>query len=302
MRLITKNLFIIIFSLFILSLDFYVNANPPINFELGVQGLEQVCEYENYRKFLGLKRAYLYDLPVVPKGSVVSDYLLSSDVESIREHLGDSVFCRFDAPANKWYGLPRGQDIKVDDINIMLSKVKKTNPSAVLLCFAEPSQHFLGKIVERPYISGGLSILIDWNKSIVIEYVGQGFDAGDLTRGSNGYHCCIVIPWEVSGWPVEFMWDHLRVQNISSAEYSVSRQHRVDILESMGYSKVELENCIPSAAVPKMDINLFKIIFEKCISKVVKYPGDFDTNHPTVIMANIYGEKIHVVEIWNSNS
>ena len=69
----------------------------------------------------------------------------------------------------------------------------------------------------------------------------------------------------------------------------------------MGYPKIKLENCIPSEALPKIDKYLFKNIFEKCIKKVIKYTRDFDTKHPTVIMANIYGEKIHVVEIWNSS-
>ncbi len=64
-----------------------------------------------------------------------------------------------------------------------------------MLCFAHPSQYFFGKTVERPYISEGLSIVIDWNKSITIEYVGQGFDAGELTRGNNTYHRSVVVPW-----------------------------------------------------------------------------------------------------------
>ena len=118
-----KRLFMIISGLCILN--FNVEAKPLINFGLSLQGLEQLNEYSNYRKCAGLKEACLYDLPIVTKGTVVSDQLSPSDIENIRNNLGDSVFCRFDAPSHKWYGLPRGQGIRVEDINNVLCKVKK---------------------------------------------------------------------------------------------------------------------------------------------------------------------------------
>lgn len=96
------------------------------------------------------------------------------------------------------------------------------------------------------------------------------------------------------------MWNHVNIQDIDSYTYCLSRQRRIDVLKSMGYSKTELENCIPSESLPKIDKNLFRSIFEKYINKLIKCKRDFNIKHPTVIMANIYGKKIHVVEIWNS--
>ena len=61
------------------------------------------------------KKAYLYDLPIVTKGIVIFDQLPSSGIKNVRNNLGDSVFCRFDVPSHKWYGLPRWQNItKID--------------------------------------------------------------------------------------------------------------------------------------------------------------------------------------------
>ncbi len=73
-------------------MNFNAEAKPPVNFDLSVQELEQLNEYSNYRKCAGLKKAYLYDLRIATKGTVISDQLSPSDIENVRNNLGIVFF------------------------------------------------------------------------------------------------------------------------------------------------------------------------------------------------------------------
>lgn len=278
----------------------YTSANLNI-FNLQDHGYDVVTKYKNYRKTKGFLDAFIYGLSVVPKGIIVDNYLSKENIIEIKNHLGNLFMCRPDAPLKDWYSLPRGKDLKPEEINMFLKECRKINPKSILLCFLHPSIYFTGNLVERYKISGAINILIDWGNIIEIEYVGKGFDCGELSRGINQSHTLINIPWMFVYWPPAFIWDYSIIKNISQNEYNNSRFKRICKLSNMGYSENELEVNIPK--FPKhMEKKIFCEIYEKSINKLIKFENDFDKKTPIMIMINLYGNQQHVFEIWSSIS
>lgn len=144
------------------------------------------------------------------------------------------------------------------------------------------------------------NVVIDWNGGISIEYVGQGFDGGKLTKGKNRSHTSVYIPWHISEWPAEFIWDFAKIQNIDQNMYSASREQRIQALSEFGYP-IDVEKEAILLEPVYMSKDFFINIFRNCVKEIVKYFRDFDSKFPTMILIDLYGNKQHVVEIWNSN-
>jgi hypothetical protein len=210
--------------------------------------------------------------------------------------------CRPDAPNNEWHGLPRGKDLNIENINSFFSECRRINSKAILLCSYHASVYFTGGVVERYKTSGAVNLIIDWGKSVNLEYVGPGFDGGELTRGKSRSHTSISIPWYLTDWPAHFIWSYITAQNIDSFEYTRSRETRIRSLEEMGHARSITEEQIPR--IPSfLDKKLFCDIYEKCVKKVVKYPLGFDQSVPIMILLSLYkNHKIHVFEIWDSKT
>lgn len=275
-------------------------ACQPIFFDLTHNGLEQLNQYKEYRKCKGFLQAYIYGLPVVSKGIVVDDYLKESNVIRIKNELGNLFMCRPDAPSKNWHLLPRGRNLDADHINGFLSECRKINPDVVLLCFYHPSLYFTGHVVKRYQISGAVNVVIDWNKSINIEYVGPGFDCGELTRGKNNSHTSVCVPWCVVQWPSVFIWYNVIINNMKQKSYDFSRNIRISELSRLGYSIDEVSTYVPSS--PKLtNLQMFCKIYESCIRKIINFPQNFDYKTPVMIMMNLYEDKQHVFEIWASD-
>lgn len=270
-------------------------------FDLKQHQTDIIYQYKNYRKTQGFLKAYLYGLSVVPKGVIIDDYLSDADILNVKSILGNILMCRPDAPVNEWYGLPRGKDLNPEDLNSFLTECKKINTKAVLLCFMHPSIYFTGSLVERYKISGAVNVIIDWGNCIDIEYVGSGYDCGELSRGFSSSHTTISTPWIFTDCPPWFMWNHSSIKNVNQEEYAQSRISRIKTLCDMGYPLEIIKSSIP-AHYKNMDKKLFCDIHEKCIKKIIKSGGDFDVKSPVMIMINLYEDQQHIFEIWNSKS
>ncbi len=292
---------VLIFIYGALSKEYIAYAKPNI-FDFTQDNSEVILRYGNYRKTKGLLQAYLHDLAVVPKGIIVDDYLTEEDITEIKDKIGSYFMCRPDAPSNEWHGLPRGRDLNIEGINSFLSECRKVNPKAILLCSYHASVYFTGEVVARYKTSGAANLIIDWGKSVNLEYVGPGFDGGELTRGKSSSHTSISIPWYLTDWPAHFIWDYITKQNINVSDYEKSRETRICSLEEMGHIRSITEEQIPRSPT-SVDKKLFCDIYEKCVKKVVKYPKAFDQNVPVMILLSLYkNHKIHVFEIWDSKT
>jgi hypothetical protein len=264
------------------------------------KGVRVLEKYSHYGKVRGFLVAHKCGLPVSQEGFLLTD---------IHSELGDVIndedyhvaMCRPDAPIGKGTGLPRGNDLAPEAISSFLSETRHICKEAIIIAFKHPSIELLGEYIPRYQTSGAAIALINVGENIIIEYVGLGFDAGDITRGRT-VHTSILVPWHQRySKPYEVL-RLARMSNaihyISDGNYSKCREQRItDLLEDLGEKPYEeVAAAIPSSA-SKLTPKMFSNIYENCVNKLLyvdtKFLGD-----RFAIMMNIYGHKIHVFEVY----
>lgn len=273
-----------------------------IPFNLEKQSLG-IFNFLSFRKCRGLALAWSYDLPVVKQGVIIDTPLTEEDEITLQEAFGlYPLLCRPDAPIGKWTHLPKGRDCTVTQINAFYKECLRENPNSILLCFKSPSVYFTKKRIPRYSVSGGVNILIEWYKCIVIDYVGPGFDVGELTRGCNCSHQSFFVPWNYIHYPPNQIFTDSINNHISQDAYINARDHRINTLAStFGYDITSVKQCIPQESV-KMPRSIFLTIWKECISKIVKKVHYLHSMNDLVILVNLYEEKLHVIEVWDSKT
>ena len=138
---------------------------------------------------------------------------------------------------------------------------------------------------------------------ILIDYVGPGFDVGDITRGKT-IHTAISIPWDsIYEKPIHNYKDAKMIGEglfqITDKQYQVSRNNRINELTlNLKEQEIEeIENSIPRET-PKLDYKLFKQLSDECIDKII-YGNFHMPSKPFGVMMNIYEGKFCVFEVWN---
>lgn len=259
-----------------------------------------LTKYAMYRKCYGLLTASMCDLPIVSEGFIISGSVDEKDIQEMVVDYGDIVMCRPDAKYNSWHRLLRGKDVCTKDILNYYNENRKHVSEMVLLCFKHPSIYFTGNKVERWGISGGINILFLWYSKIIVDYVGKGFDVGDISRGQTQPHQTITIDWSMVRKDLQSVWDTLSYSIISQDAYSESRKNRIEFLKTQGYNFQILENSIPLSFEP-MEYKCFQLLYKECIMPVVWKKNLFNEQIPITILVNRYQFKFHVFEIWESS-
>lgn len=234
---------------------------------------------------------------------VLRDYI---DISSpkIRQMFGEEpLLCRTDAPIGQGYKLIRGRDVKLDDINDYLEEVKECTKDGVILMSKHPSTMLTGHYTPRYKTNGAIMVVFEKNDKILIDYVGPGFDVGDITRGKT-VHTALEIPWDsIYEKPIHNYKDAKMLAKglfqIKDRQYEVSRNNRISELtwNLKEHETEEIERSIPKKT-PHLDYKLFKKLYDECVDKIIY--GNFQMpNKPFGIMMNIYEDKFCVFEVWN---
>jgi hypothetical protein len=259
-------------------------------------------DFLDFRKCYGLITAYLCHLPIVTNGFILTEKISDKDIHYLQKKYGQVIMCRADTKFNHWGNISRGKDLIIANINIHYDEIGKYSNDFILLCFQHPSLFFTNQFVERWGISGGINILILWNQQIIIEYVGKGFDVGDLSRGVNKSHMTIIIQWEMRNKNIEKIWESSKIEKLSHKDFLSSRDDRIRSLLKMGYENNILNKNIPDISF-QMTFDIFKNIYKKCVSPVINRRKLFTEEIPITLQINMYNnETFHVFEIWEANS
>lgn len=259
---------------------------------------EVLKQFSGYRKCFGLLTAGICDLPIVKRGFVFLNPVDEVNLMLLREKYGQIIMCRIDSLASSWHNIPRGRDIGVLQLSSYYEKVRNTiSPNIIFLCFQHPSIFFTGNYIERYNISGAYNALIVWGEKIIIEYVGKGFDVGDLTRGILMPHQNIEIPWECACHFSNMVNDKLHISYIDKANYTFSRERRIAALAKMGYDIETIMSNIPSEFTP-ISFSGFLQFYKKCIAPVLYKHHLFTQEKPITILVNVYGKYYHVFEVF----
>lgn len=260
-------------------------------------------QINKYGKLKGWDICNSLGLPSFGDVYILSDYI-NVDAPEIRQIFGDGpLLCRTDAPIGQGYKLIRGRDVRLDDINEYLREVKKCTQDGVILMSKHPSTMLTGHYIPRYKTNGAIMVVFEKDDKILIDYVGAGFDVGDITRGKT-IHTAIDISWDSIYEKPEYNYRYSKMINgglfqISDEQYKVSRENRIrELTENLKEKdRVEIINFIPTKT-PKLSYELFEKLYKECIDKII-YSEIRTTNKPYGIMMNIYEDKFCVFEVWN---
>lgn len=256
-----------------------------------------------YGKLKGWDICNSLNLPSFGDVYILSDYIDANNPK-IKEIFGqEPLLCRTDAPIGQGYKMIRGRDVKLDNINNYLSEVKKCSKDGVILISKHPSTMLTGHYTPRYKTNGAIMAVFEKGDRILIDYVGPGFDVGDITRGKT-IHTAISIPWEsIYEKPIHNYKDARMIGEglfqITDEQYQVSRNNRIkELTLNLKEQEIdEIDDSIPKKT-PKLDYKLFKQLCDECIDKIIY--GNFQMpSKPFGIMMNIYEDKFCVFEVWN---
>ena len=257
-------------------------------------------QYSHYGKANGLIFAHKLKLPVSNYGwicSSINDYIDLPDSEN-------KYLCRPDAPKGMGNKLPRGKDLTSTEIISFMKEIKSISEDGIVLIFQHPTLESCGHYIPRYQSTGGATVVINKKRDVTIEFVGPGFDAGDLTRGKT-VHSTVIIP-------VEYIFEKqsrlysFNYKNIFGIRYDVSinqyrqsRESRIAELKmKLGEAK-DIDQFIPINPT-YLSFEMFKSIFSTCVEPIF-YSKDTRLNNIFGIMMNIYRSNLYVFEIWNAN-
>jgi len=130
------------------------------------------------------------------------------------------------------------KEINPDIVSVM-KEVKKENKDGVLILF-----HLNVKSTERYERYAGISVGVSLGNRIYIDAVGKGFDGREVLKGIS-CHERYSIPWnDIRRVNIGNFRDY-RTFLISQDNYEVSREERINYLESCGLLKDIVDENIP---------------------------------------------------------
>ncbi len=222
----------------------------------------------------------------------------SDDISSIINNADYfPCLCRPDAPIGNGNLLPRGFDVDPQLIPEKLKNIQGICKEAVLLVLKHPSIELTGKYIPRYKTSGASMTIVNSGESINIEFVGPGFDAGELTRGKT-VHSSLVIPWcELGEKAAHIIRDSYALglsYNMSDYDYKISREERIKELLRTGISENDLSSNIPMN-VQRCTLDILKKVLI-VVEKTIFSETDFGKTYG--IIMNFYEDNIYVFEVW----
>ena len=164
---------------------------------------------------------------------------------AVKEKYGDFITHRVDMPI----GDPRKNVVQgtsgfSDSIPGLIKKVNKQSPNGVVLLTETKELP-----VKRYENDGGFNVLFNLGENVIIELVGKGFDAHELTQGL-AMHERYKIPWN----EILFMRDRIDLlknptvekARVSPEHYTKQRNERVKFLKDIcGYDIDKIEEHVP---------------------------------------------------------
>lgn len=264
-------------------------------------------QFSKYARLNGWARAYHAGFPIASQCYIIAGEQLPQG-EELQLPETASYYCRADMPWGQGNKLPRSRDILAKDIPSFYSECKAFSADAIILCFLHPSIMLTGDYLPRFSTTGAVVAEFECEKRILLEYVGAGFDSGDITRGK-AIHFGWEIPWRLlNDSPLKVMQymqsGGLCYFRIGQDEYNILRESRIlelDIAYShlptgMGISEETIRNAIPKNARP-MDIMTFKVLYDTCLKKAVH--SAYAKHHNCfALLVNFYAGMPYVYEIW----
>lgn len=258
---------------------------------------EQKRKMMTYGKTKGivLLEKYLPDLTPIKDVKIISDI---QEWDKIKDECPDRITCRTDTKIGDQKNVRiEGASGKKEEVPNILKQIKQQNPDGVLLLMQMKDSP-----IKRYENDGGFNILFNVNESVIIELVGEGFDARELTR-EKAVHERYSIPWN----DVLFMrnkHDLIKSRNVgkyvvNDEEYKRTRKERIEFLNSIESDAKAIEKAVPQEYQQSSD-ELIQSILDEVVFSLYKRKRELyeDGLKHCNIQGNIVDGKIVPWEIF----
>lgn len=202
---------------------------------------KNIQDLKKYKKAQGifLIKKYLKNLNPIKKMYVIDsidDWLKVED-----EFPEQMMTIRCDCPRGIEAKIPQGQTFERNRVINYINNTKKEIPDCVFIL-----QDMIEGTNERIHTQGACNLFINVGKEIDMDYVGPGFDCGEISKGI-AVHETWIIPWE-EGMLLNAMSINLFKSNqINQINYEGTLKRRQDFLiNSYPDKKEEILNTIPN--------------------------------------------------------
>ena len=213
----------------------------------------------NYGKAKGILRLNKLMPTLTPFKEVI---LVDSfeDLLKIQKTLPENYFYRRDLPLNIELGKRTPKSGKKENMLEFFKKMKETEPKSALLIL--PSDI---KNLPRYVSNGAFNVAINKGENVILEFVGKGFDARELTHGTV-CHETYNIPWYAILFCNNVIkLNKYKVSSITEKEYQATREERIKYLNKIGATAEQIDEYLPKNYVaPKNSVKeliLDKIVF-----------------------------------------
>lgn len=254
--------------------------------------------YADYRKVRGVVRAF--EAGLIPDRRIwICRPDESIDLDGFPPDY--RFLCRPDAPGGV-SPLPRGRDLLGPEIPNFLFSVSRVCADGVLLVFEHPSIACIGRYLPRYRVDGGLVVLFSQSAGIVVEYVGPGFDVGEITRGRD-VHSTVQVTWDQTAEIVSHASPMTgRRIDISHSQYTTSRHRRLkELSDCFGYDKQpDIISAIPTLP-SRFTIRLGRQVVDEIVLPAIAN-GLVRRHELVAITLNIYGHCFYVFEAFDPES
>lgn len=202
---------------------------------------------------------------------------------------GVRYICRPDGPMGVIVGMPRGRTLAPSQFPDFLTEIRRIDSDAALLILEMPTDPSSGRPIDRIDLDGAFVASVE-GRELFFEFVGPGFDAGDITRGSCAhlsYNCDVDAVFSATSW------DNFTPTFVTSEnEYAQSVEDRRNFLLNHGGDERLLSN-IPSK-MPVLGSFDFRPTC-RLLKKLVRFSRQHRTD--AGLIANIFRGKYYIFEI-----
>lgn len=220
---------------------------------------EDIYLINMYKKCKGIALIYKYLPHLNPLNKM---YVINSleDWKKVEyEFPVQTMTVRCDSPRGLDARLPGGQTFHRSKVDNYIKKVKSAVPDAVIIL-----EDMKQDTNERIHTQGGLNLDIKIGSNVYIDYVGPGFDCGELCKGKAA-HEVWNIPWDEVPFIKDSAMEKFKVFKINQKEYTETMKKRIDFLLNIYPDRKEEI----FKAIPKNFIGITKNIFKNVIDELL---------------------------------
>ena len=258
--------------------------------------LKDPMQYGKARGIM-LSQKYLPRLSPFKNNHVVSSI---EEWDDIKENYGDYISHRVDMPiGNASKNAVGGTNGFTESIPELIHKVNANNPEGVVLILENKEGG-----IPRYENDGAFCVLFNMHENVIIELVGKGFDAHELTQGI-ACHERYSIPWEYILF-IRNRKDIIKNRDVykgkvNPQEYQKQRQERIAFLTDVcGYTNSDtIEREVPET-YHLLEDEIFQSLLDDIILELMKQQSSLmnDGLKRFTVQGNIARGKLQVWEMF----